>query len=124
VGDVRNLPGVLDAGILAVVDLAVNEPPAAITRELVYCRFPLVDGPGNPPWILRAAIETVAALLRAETPTLVYCANGMSRTPAVAAAAVAQVRGCSLAEGLTLVSQGRIGDVSPGLWREIEAVLA
>src|SRR5688572_12689172 len=80
-GDARDLRTVLEAGILAVVDLALNEPPAAVTRELVYCRFPLVDGPGNPPWLLRAAVETVAGLVRSDTPTLVYCGAGMSRTP-------------------------------------------
>ena len=27
-----------------MVDLALNEPPAVVPRELVYCRFPLGDG--------------------------------------------------------------------------------
>ncbi len=48
-GHVRDLRTVLAAGIVALVDLALDEPPASLTRELVYCRFPLVDGPGNPP---------------------------------------------------------------------------
>src|SRR5207244_524756 len=77
VGDARDLRAVLSAGILAVVDLALNEPPVRITRELVYCRFPLLDGMGNPPWLVRAAVDTVARLLRAGTPTLVYCSGGM-----------------------------------------------
>ncbi|MEO6811536.1 MAG: protein phosphatase, partial [Isosphaeraceae bacterium] len=95
VGDVRDLNGVYAAGILALVDLAVEEPPAFLTRELVYCRFPLLDGSGNPGWLLRAAIETVACLLRCNTPTLIYCGAGMSRSPAIAGAAVGLVRGCS-----------------------------
>ncbi len=48
VGDVRNLTGIHAVGILALIDLAMDEPPAMVTRELVYCRFPLIDGPGNP----------------------------------------------------------------------------
>ena len=76
VGDMRDLRTVLSTGILAVVDLAMNEPPATVTRELVYCRFPLVDGAGNPPWLLRAAVDCVAGLLSSGTPTLVFCGRG------------------------------------------------
>lgn len=123
VGDVRDLRGVLAAGVEAIVDLALNEPPAVVTRELVYCRFPLVDGAGNPTWLLRAAVETVGMLLRAGTPTLVFCGAGMSRSPAVVAGAIALVRGCSPTEGLTVVSSTGPCDVSAGLWQEVVAVL-
>src|SRR5262245_957647 len=92
-GDVRDLRGLLAAGIVAVVDLAVQEAPAPATRELVYGRVPIVDGPGNPPWILRAAIEMVAGLVRDEVPTLVGCGAGLSRSLCIAGAAVARVRG-------------------------------
>src|SRR5262249_12927016 len=124
VGDARDLPAVLSAGILAVVDLALTEPPLAVTRELVYCRFPLLDGPGNPPWLLRMAVGTVAALLRSGVPTLVYCSAGMSRTPVIAAGAVAELRDCSLAEALVVVTGGGPADVSPGLFAEGAAALA
>ena len=43
VGDARDLRTVISTGIMALVDLAVNEPPATVTRDLVYCRFPLLD---------------------------------------------------------------------------------
>lgn len=124
VGEARDLRRVLDAGVEAVVDLAVNEPPLTPTRELVYLRFPLVDAPGNPPWLLRAAVDAVAGLLRADVPTLVYCAVGLSRTPCVAGAAVAVARGCSPADGLTWVAAAGPCDVSPGLWAEVEACLS
>src|SRR5262245_33777641 len=71
VGDAENLRGVLDAGIVALVDLAAAEPPVKVPRDLVYCRFPLVDGPDNPPWLLRAAVEATAGFLRAGVPVLV-----------------------------------------------------
>ena len=124
VGDVRDLRGVLAAGIAALVDLALNEPPAAVTRELVYCRFPLVDGSGNPTWLLRAAVETTAGLLREGVPTLVYCGAGMSRAPAVAAAAISLVSGDLPDACLTAVAQSGPSDVSPALWREIRAIVA
>src|SRR5437762_5313991 len=57
VGDARNLRALLDAEIIALIDLALNEAPAVVTRELVYCRFPLLDGAGNPRWLLQMAIE-------------------------------------------------------------------
>jgi hypothetical protein len=123
VGDVRDPSELFGAGIAAVVDLALNEPPATLPRELVYCRFPIIDGPGNPRPLLRLAVETVAFLLRSNTPTLVYCGAGMSRTPAVAGAAIALASGCSLAEGLVVALQSGVSDVSPGLWAEVEEAM-
>ena len=114
-GDARNLPLVLSTGIVAIVDLAIDEPPPKLTRELVYCRFPLLDGAGNPEWILRSAIETVEGLLRSQTPTLVFCGAGMSRSPAIAATGIARVSGLSLAECLGLIWQTGPVDLSPGL---------
>jgi hypothetical protein len=123
VGDVRDLHGIHAAGIRAVVDLALNEPPATVSRELVYCRFPLIDGPGNPRWLLRLAVETVAGLLRGDTPTLVYCGAGLSRSPCIAAAAIAQVRGCPIAAALAIALQSAAADVSPGLWAEVQEIV-
>ncbi len=123
VGDVRDPSKLLEAGIAAVVDLALNEPPAMLPRELVYCRFPLIDGFGNPRPLVRTAVETVASLLRSDTPTLVYCGAGMSRSPAIAGAALSLVRGFSLAEGLNVVLESGIGDIAPDLWAEIEEAM-
>jgi hypothetical protein len=123
VGDARDIGQLRSAGILAVVDLALNEPPVALPRELIHCRFPLVDGPRNPAWLLRMAVDTVTLLVRTHVPTLVYCGAGMSRSPSIAAAAIAQVRQCPLAEGLILVLDSGRSDVSPGLWRDLQTAL-
>jgi hypothetical protein len=124
VGDAWDLAGILAADIRAVVDLALNEKPVTLSRELVYCRFPLLDGAGNSPGLLRAAVQTVAMLFRCGIPTLVYCGAGMSRSPAVAAAALAQLSGCSLTDALSAVTAGGPADVSPALWAELQAALA
>lgn len=124
VGDARDLRTVISTGIMALVDLAVNEPPATVTRELVYCRFPLLDGSGNPQWMVRAAVETVAGLLRSKTPTLVYCGAGMSRTPIIAAAAIARLCSRPLAEAVGVVIRLGPADLSPGLLAEVQAVLS
>lgn len=74
--DARDVRRILDAGIEGVVDLAVEEPPATLTRELTYLRFPLLDGSGNPPWLIRAAVTTLAVLVRERVPTLVRAGRG------------------------------------------------
>ena len=124
VGDVADPRGIIATGILAVVDLALNESPAVLPRDRTYCRFPLIDGTGNSSWLLQAAVETVACLLRSGTPTLVYCSAGLSRSPCIAGAAIALVRRWPLDEGLKFVLQSGPADVSPALWSEVRAVFA
>ena len=121
VGDVRDWRAVFDAGIQAIIDLAGNEAPAIPPRDLIYQRFPLLDGAGNPDWLLKLACYTVADLLCAGVPTLVYCSAGMSRSPTVAAAAIAITITTNrpLDEALTLVRQAGDLDVSPALWAAI-----
>jgi protein-tyrosine phosphatase len=117
--DARDLRAIHDAGIEAVVDLPMDEPPVQPTRELVCLRFPLVDGGGNPPWVLRAAVEAVTGLLTAGVPTLVACSAGASRSPAITAVALARWIGLSPGEGLKRIGPG---DVSVTLWRELTAL--
>jgi protein-tyrosine phosphatase len=119
VGDLRDPQPIIDAGILAVVDLALEERATVLPRNLVYCRFPLIDGPGNSAALMRAAVETVACLLRLSTPTLICCGAGMSRSPCIAGAAIALTGGYAFDEGLKLVSSSGPIDISPGLWADI-----
>jgi hypothetical protein len=123
-GDGRDVRAVLNAGILAVVDLALEEPPVSFTREVAYYRIPLLDGAGNRSWLLHSAIATVAMLLRSNTPTLVFCGAGMSRSPAIAAAAVSIISQRSPAECLKFVAKAHGCDVSPALWRELLEVIS
>ena len=71
----------LAAGIAAVVNLAAEEPSPVLPRSMIYCHFPLVDGPQTTRSVLRLAIQTVVSLLKKRVPTLVYCGAGMSRSP-------------------------------------------
>jgi protein-tyrosine phosphatase len=116
--DIRPFSKVLDTGVEAVVDLALEEQPPSITREAIYCRYPLVDGGGNSPGLLRAAVETVVSLMEKQIPTLVYCSAGMSRSPAIVAAALAALRGVSLDAALEETVTGRAHDVSPVFWED------
>jgi protein-tyrosine phosphatase len=114
---------VLAAGITAIVDLASNELPVAVTRELAYCRFPLVDAAANEDWLLRGAIETTASFLRSGEPTLVCCGAGMSRAPAIVAAALALVDGSSPQDRLTFVARSGACDVSPYFWEQVSRLV-
>jgi hypothetical protein len=122
-GDHRDFRRVLDEGIQALVELAREEPSAVPPRDLIYCRFPLLDGVGNDDGLLNLAITTVAALVRMRTPTLICCNIGLSRAPAVAAAALALAHNESPEDCLRRVAQHHHSDVSPGLWTEITHLL-
>ncbi|QDU97264.1 phosphatase domain-containing putative toxin [Lignipirellula cremea] len=117
--DVADLSRVFDVGIEAIVDLAMNEKPLQLTRELMYWRIPLVDGGDNSPARLRTAVQTVDTLIENQIPTLLYCSAGMSRSVAIAAAAIARHRGQAFEKVLLELVTGRPHDVSPVLWNDI-----
>jgi hypothetical protein len=120
--DARDVKGVLDAGVEAVVDLALMCEPVKPTRELVYLRFPLLDGAENSPWLITAAVHAVAALVRLGVPTLVACDGGMSRSVVIAAAAVwfRTPLKTSLDEVLARFAAGGPCDVHPVLWADVK----
>lgn len=121
--DARDLRVVLDAGIEAIVDLAMEETPVSPTRELVYFRVPLVDGEGNSPTMLILATDAVGVLLYEGTPTLVACSAGMSRSPAVVAVALARQEYRPPLDVLAELSRLGPIDVSPGLWQDLGTVV-
>jgi protein-tyrosine phosphatase len=121
--DIRDARSVLEVGIEAVVELADNEMFAVLPRELVRCRFPISDGGENPSWLLRLAVESVAALLRAKVPLLVCCSAGMSRSVCVAAGGVALADGCTLEASLLAVVGSGPRDVSPRLLMQLQKAL-
>jgi protein-tyrosine phosphatase len=90
---------------------------------LIRCRFPLPDGGDNPPWLLRLAAGSAAALLRTGVPVLVCCSAGMSRSVCAAAGGVALAEGRPLAEALSAVVGSGPADVSPGLLVGLRRVL-
>lgn len=117
--DCREFGRLGDAGIEAVVQLAAEEPQASLPRHMVLCRIPLHDGAGNSTTWLRLAVEVVAKLLTDQIPTLVCCSVGASRSPAIAACALAIVQKKRPTECLQMVHSFGPTDVSPGLWRDL-----
>jgi hypothetical protein len=118
-GEAHDFRHLFDAGIEAVVELAVEEPSFPSRRDMIACRFPLIDGVGNPPHLLGLAIRTVASLIEAKVPVLVCCGEGMSRAPAIVAVALAATRHESPEQCLKRVTHHHPSDVSPGLWSEV-----
>lgn len=120
--DARDLRLVHDVGIEAIVDLAVDEPPVQPTRELVYLRFPLIDGGGNPAWLLKSAVEAVSRLLRSDVPTLIACSGGMSRSLAIAAGAMVGLE-TTPEDALNRVRGDGPSDLHPELWQSLLTAL-
>ena len=121
--DSRDLKSVLSHRIQAIVDLAQEEPPIPVPRELIYCRFPLVDGQGNSPAVVEAAINTTFLFVTARIPTLISCGGGMSRSPAIAAAVMSRIDRVPPDEAMKRVAAEGPHDVAPLLWNEIREVL-
>jgi len=118
-GDCRAISRILDKDIRAVVQLAAEESPVQLTRELISCRFPLLDGTENDADLLDLAIGCVAILVERGIPTLVCCGAGMSRSPAIVAAALSRVNRSDLGKSLEAVIEVHPADVSPGFWKEV-----
>ena len=117
--DARDVKAVLAHRIQAIIDLAVEELPVPVPRDLVYCRFPMLDGQGNAPAILNAAIKTGVDLIKAKVPTLISCGAGMSRSPAIAAAVMAAIDGIEPEEAMKHLAATGPHDVAPLFWREV-----
>jgi protein-tyrosine phosphatase len=120
--DARDPPGIMSRGITAVIDLAMEETPAHLPRDIVYCRFPLVDGEGNNIAIRRTAVMVVAFFIESKTPTLISCSGGMSRSPAIAAAALSRSEHVTPDEALLRFASSGPHDVSTVLWTQIKCV--
>jgi len=120
--EARDLRSLYDNRILAVVDLAANEKPATLGRDLIYVRIPILDGDGNADHIIELAINTLVYLLGSGTKTLVACSAGMSRSPCIAAASVAIASDRSIDECMHSIVTSGPNDVSPILWHHVKNV--
>lgn len=119
----RDLKLVYDHGITAVLDLAVDERPAVLGRDIIYCRFPLSDDGSNDDAIISAAIMCLMSMVQRNFTTLVACSAGMSRSPLVVAAALSLLSNQTLAECLAQTIQDSPHDVSPTLYKSVSGVV-
>ena len=117
--DVRQPRNIFDAGIAAVIDVAYEEPPAQVPRQLTYCRFPLNDGGGNDPGLLFQTLLTATNFIRAEIRTLIACSAGLSRSPTVAAFALAHHLDEDPGEVLARIADFKALELSQDLWADM-----
>jgi protein-tyrosine phosphatase len=120
--DARDLRKLYEHEIAAVVDLAIEEKPAELGRDIIYLRVPLIDGAGNAPATIRLAIAVVEHLIKSQSKTLIACGAGMSRSPAIVAAALARIEERSPDDCLEQLITGQPHDVSPLLWAEVRRI--
>lgn len=120
--DIRPLDVATFATSAIVVDLALNESPAALAREVTYLRIPINDSAANLRGQLQLAVLCTLNSLGSQFPTLVCCSAGLSRSPAVACVAVAMWRGQDPDEVLRTYVEEVPHDVSPALWKELLGV--
>lgn len=122
--EARDLKRLYDRRIWAVVDVAAEESPAALGRDLIYLRVPLIDGAENESGQVALVLQCLVILIRQRTPTLVACSVGASRSPCLAAAALNVVYGRSTGEWLELFRAGKPLDVCPAFLASVEETAA
>lgn len=120
--EARDMRSLCEVGVMAIVDLAIEEPPIAALREMISLRIPLIDGSENPPAQLQLAIHSVEQLLRKHVPTLVACSMGLSRSPLIAAAALSRLNQSSIAQELNAIASIGPVDPLPGLMNRLKCL--
>lgn len=116
--DVREPHALFDARITAVIDVAYEEPLAQIPRQLTYCRFPLNDGGGNDANTLFQVLRTATDLLQSNTRTLIACSAGMSRSPTIAAFALAYHLSKNPDDVIIGIADIKSLELKPELWAD------
>lgn len=120
--DIREPRVLFETEISAVVDLALEEQPAQLPRQFVYCRIPIIDGSGNDLSLLRMALRTTVQLLESGARTIVACSAGLSRSPTIATCALAMYLGRSPEGVLVDIDRKFSLDLHGELWQEVCAL--
>lgn len=89
VGDAGNKPLMHEHDIKVIVSLTHVEPDDGFPSDLAVVRVPMKDGPQNDQQVFERAITHTLSHLGVGDKILVHCSAGASRSPAVAATALA-----------------------------------
>lgn len=122
--DLKDIRTVLGEGISAIIDLGIEEPVPLLPRATNYCRLTLSDDGENDPATVAAAIRMAATFLAGDHDVLICCHAGLSRSPSVAAAALAITRGQSASHALCMLGGLKRTDVSAAFWNQVVTVLS
>jgi predicted protein tyrosine phosphatase len=108
-------------GVDSIVSLTHGDPESGFPVPVSNCA--MMDGPRNKQETFRTAVETVLAGLERGETTLVHCSRGASRSPSVAATAVALHTEISIEEAFELIGEQRAEfDAHPALVRQAVSV--
>lgn len=122
-GDLRD-PALLErTGIKALVHVALEEQLPTLSREMLFCHFPLMDG-ATPIELVGAAIDLAVSLIRGRVPTMVCCSNGMNRSPCVAAGALSIVERREPDECLRELVRDQPHDIHTGMWERVLTIVS
>ena len=122
--DLRDIPGMLNMGVTAIIDLAIEEPFPKMPRTTNYCRFALTDDGDNNPATVRAAILSASAFIQEGHVTAICCNAGLNRSPSIAAASLALITGKTPIQCIELLATVKHLDVNPALWNQIIGILS
>lgn len=121
VADASDAERLLERGIELVVSLTHAGPNGEFASTVQ--RHPMTDGPQNERSTFEAAVRTVRSGLDADATLLVHCQSGASRSPAVAATALALERELDLEVAFRRVAERRdTVDPHPALVRQAARV--
>ena len=83
----------------------------------------MLDGEGNSPVLIRSAIELILSFVNVQTKTLVACSGGMSRSPLIASAVIAEVESIAFDDAIRRVTSSGPCDISPNLYAAVKQLL-
>ena len=93
-------------GVTTIVSLT-HETPSPAAQDLTVRSIPLIDGPQNSRERFTKAVEETVAALATDGSVLVHCSAGASRSPTVAATALALAQDMDLEDALQQVADNR-----------------
>ena len=93
-------------GVRTIVSLT-HETSSLAGEDFIVRSIPLIDGPQNSREQFTNAVEETMTALKANGSVLVHCSAGASRSPTVAATALALSRDMELQDALQQIADNR-----------------
>ena len=103
--DAVNADLIKGSGITCILNVAFEANYETFAKGSEYARVPMIDGPGNPLGMMRAAAMTLESLYGHGHSVLVHCMHGRSRSAGVILAWLMVFRGMNYEEATALLHE-------------------